>query len=90
MTRKKNICLALGMMVALVSCGGSDDTPSSAPDDIPAVDVTVGQDGIDMPESIEAEPTTLVAENQSGSPHQLYLARLNDGVTADKLSKALS
>lgn len=90
MTLMSLLCLA----VVLPSCGagvqgGDDDVAPSRPREVPEVEVTIADRSITVEGPVAAEPTTLVATNEGKNPHQVYLARLNAGVGASEVEKAL-
>ena len=91
------VLLALSIVLTLAACGGADgddgeDTSSasspSAPE-ISTVEITLTDDSIELSQDVEAEPTQLVARNEGEQPHQVYLARLNDGVTEAEIGETL-
>jgi plastocyanin len=76
----------------LVGCGGdSEDTdPAAEPHAMTGmVHVTIAADGISFDGPVAAEPTTLMALNEDDVPHQVYLAKLNEGIGEKEVAAAL-
>lgn len=79
-------------MSALAGCdmlgvGGNGSTATTVP--IPAVTATAKEFSFDMPSSLSSPGLHAITLNNAGTqPHQLNIARLNDGVTEDQVSNA--
>ena len=54
------------------------------------VHVTITDDSMTLDGEVTAQPTRLMAVNEGKDPHQVYLARLNDGVTEDEVGEAVT
>ena len=91
------VLIALSIALPLAACGGGDSDdgadPSSASSpaapEISTVEITLTDDSIELTGEVKAEPTQLVARNEGEQPHQVYLARLNEGVTEAEIGETL-
>jgi hypothetical protein len=84
--------LALAALLA-PSCGSSDnDAPSdnSQPEPPREVRITVTDESFEMPDGLESEPLSLTLQNEGKQTHRAFFARLNQGVTEEEVSSALS
>lgn len=78
--------------VLLGGCGGDSEEvdPAAGPHPMSSmVHMTITEDGISFDGTVSAEPTTLMAVNDDTDPHQVYLAKLNEGVTEEDVAAAL-
>lgn len=70
--------------------GGVDGGSSSTGAQIPSVTVEAKDFSLDLPDSMpSAGLISLTLHNQGQQPHQMNVARLNDGVTQDQVTNAL-
>jgi len=98
---KRGVGAAATLVMALSACGGggSDDTgatdsggnsataQAAAPEEIA---ITISDTTFEMPETLEAEPVKLMITNDAKDPHRTFFAKLNEGVTPEKVQKTFA
>ncbi|HVM34558.1 MAG TPA: hypothetical protein VM784_04380 [Actinomycetota bacterium] len=98
---KRGVAAAATLLMALSACGGGgaddaaetgsgEDSAAAQPAAPEEIAVTISDTAFEMPETLEAEPVKLMITNDAKDPHRTFFAKLNEGVTPEKVQKTFA